>query len=164
MSELEEIVFINVFLAWIGLRIISYFIIFLVKACSGKTTEFLRIDIIYSKNFDRLFIGIVKNDGKTYIKKFLFNLNEIDKFVIIKKNNNEKGFHLKSINKGNNLIQDICYINEEQEELEGLLYILNEKLTDGADKNGDHNIAINSNEDVYSNDCTPSKTPFLFNS
>ena len=161
--KVDEIVIIE-FSVWVGLYIISYFIMFLVNTCSEKTTEYLRIDIIYSKNFDRLFLGIVKNDGKTYIKKFLFNLNEIDKFVIIKKNNNEKGFHLKSINKGNNLIQDICYINEEQRELEGLLYILNEKLIGGADKNDDYNIAIYSNVDINNDDCSPSKTPFLFNS
>ena len=53
----------------IVLSIIFYLISIAVNTCSERGVEYLRIDIIYSKNFDRLFIGLVKNDETAYIKK-----------------------------------------------------------------------------------------------
>ena len=47
--------------------------------------QFKRIDWIYSKNFDNIFIGIVKND-QSYIKTFLYKVNSIDKLGMQKKN------------------------------------------------------------------------------
>ena len=115
--------------------------------CCEKASQFLRIDMIYSKDFDRLFIGVVKNDESAYISTYLFKLDEVDKFVIQKNNINDPGFHLKSIDKRSGLIQDICYINEMQTELEGLMYILNEKLQ--------HNVNnINNNTNSMINNAT----------
>ena len=143
------------------LSIILYFIGIRICSCLTRLTEYLRIDIIYSKNFDRLFIGIMKNDEVAYIKKFLLNINEIDKFVIQKNNFNEIGFHLKSINKGNSLVQDICYINDTQNELEGLLYILNEKLINNTNNNTNYDIVDNNNIDIDTNDFPLSTTPLM---
>ena len=161
-SEKETYLYLGVF-GLFGCCIILYLIILGIRFCCDRTNEYLRIDIIYSKNFDRLFIGVVKNNGKEYLKKVLFNLNEIDKFVIQKNNINDKGFHLKSMNKGNNLIQDICHIKEEQDELEGLLYILNEKLSYNANNNYNHNITDNNNNlDINTNNFPPSTTPLIY--
>ena len=49
---------------------------------------FQRIDWIYSTNFDRIFIGIVKNDD-SYIKTFIYNINSIDKLGM---QNNDNGY------------------------------------------------------------------------
>ena len=49
--------------------------------------------MIYSEEFDRLFIGVVKNDESAYINTYLFKLDEVDKFVIEKNKINEPGFH-----------------------------------------------------------------------
>ena len=162
-SEIEsqkETYFAAGFFGYIGFTVILYFLCIGIGTCCDRTTEYLRIDIIYSKNFDRLFIGIVSNDETAYIKKYLFNINELDKFVIQKNDINERGFHLKSIIKGNNLTQDICYINEVESELEGLLFILNEKLLNN---NNNQNIADNNNNNIVidTNDCPPSSTPLI---
>ena len=162
-ESLKETYFAAGFFGFIAFMAILYFLCIGLGKCCDKTTEYLRIDIIYSKNFDRLFIGIVSNNETVYIKKFLFNIDEIDKFVIQKNDINERGFHLKSIIKRNNLIQDICYINEVQSELEGLLYILNEKLLNNANDIDNQNIADNNNNniDLNTNDCPPSTTPLI---
>ena len=109
---------------------VSLFLLLCTYLCTklGKTGKLLRIDMIYSKNFDRLFIGLVKDDKISYINTFIFKLDEVEKFVLQKNDINEQGFHLKSINKGNGLIQDICHLYEPEAELEGLLYLLNQKL------------------------------------
>jgi hypothetical protein len=47
----------------------------------NKSNEaFGRLDWIYTKNFDRIFIGVVKDDS-SYFKNFIFNTDTIDKFV-----------------------------------------------------------------------------------
>ena len=138
----------------------DYYTLFsLALRLAEKTSQFLRIDMIYSKEFDRLFIGVVKNDESAYIITYLFKLDEVDKFVIEKNKINEPGFHLRSIDKRNCLVQDICYINETPTELEGLMYILNEKLQQNADninnnKNSMVNNATNDNAGI-----TDSPTP-----
>ena len=35
----------------------------------------IRLDFIYSGNFDRIFIGIVKSDLKSYVKTYEFYMN-----------------------------------------------------------------------------------------
>lgn len=139
---------------------VLYFLCLGLGICCQKTSQFLRIDMIYSKEFDRLFIGVVKNDESAYINTYLFKLDEVEKFVIQKNNINEPGFHLKSIYKGSGLIQDICYINEIQTELEGLMYILNEKMQQSANsinnKNSIVNNATNDNAGI-----TDSSTPLI---
>jgi hypothetical protein len=110
--------------------------------CSDKY-NCIRIDIIFSSDYDRLFIGVSKNDNLSYyIAKFEYFLNDIDKFILQKNNIKDKGFYLKGIIKGNNMINDICYIEDVQTELEGLVYILNERL-------------INNNQQQYFNECPP---------
>ena len=88
----------------------------------------IRIDCIYSENFDRIFIGIVEKDEKSYAKTFEFNMNNIDKFFLQNFKNFNSGFDLKVMFKDKQ-IQDIWpLINKDQYDLEGLDYLLNEKL------------------------------------
>ena len=97
-----------------------------------------RIDCIYSKNFDRVFIGIVKYTKTKYINTFEFQMNNISKFILERERNSN--FNLKVVFK-NNETQQICTIkNKTQDELEGLAYLLNERLN------------INSNNNIYSNE------------
>ena len=42
----------------------------------------IRIDFIYSKNFDRIFIGLVKYNGTSYSRTYQFNMIDIDKFIL----------------------------------------------------------------------------------
>ena len=147
-DEKGEIVFGIGFFAYVLLTIILYFVGIIIASCCNKKIDFLRVDMIYSRYFDRLFIGVVKNDEKEYISKNIFKLDEIDKFVIQKNNINEQGFHLKYITKGNGQIQDIVYINDNESELMGLIYILNEKLTNNINNginNKDTNIIVTNN-------------------
>ena len=110
-----------------------YLIFYLIfKAARCCEQSLIRIDIIYSRDFDKLFIGIVNVNTNSYLGATEFNLNEIDKFVLSKNKAGENGFHLIPIYKGgnniNNMGKEITFIKDSQENLEGLVYILNEKL------------------------------------
>ena len=67
------------------------------------------------------------------------------------------------MNKGNNLIQDICYIKGKQNELEGLIYLLNEKLLKNTNNNSNHNVTDNDNNniDINMNNFPPLTTPLF---
>ena len=99
---------------------------------SKRNKRISRIDIIYSNNFDRIFIGLLDYYEKTYLNTFLFQINSIDKFIlqsIIKsKEQSENKNNLQVILKSGE-IQTICQINDFEAALEGLLFILNEKLS-----------------------------------
>ena len=71
-------------------------------------------------------------------------MNEVEKFVLQKNDINERGFHIKYINKRNGFIQDICHLNEPESELEGLMYILNQKLQNNVNNVNNINNIINN--------------------
>ena len=87
----------------------------------------LRIDIIYSQNFDTIFIGLINYFGNSYKKTFINDIDSIDKFILDPYNNSNNKFILKVVYKNQN-IQNIFRINENKTILEGLLFILNQKL------------------------------------
>ena len=92
----------------------------------------VRIDFIYSESFDRIFIGVVQNYQKSYIKTFLFNTNTIDKFIL--QANQLEGYDLRIMLKENNEIQTIWQIKKErQDDLEGLAFLLNERFANNND-------------------------------
>ena len=98
----------------------------------------VRIDFIYSESFDRIFIGVVKNYQKSYIKTFLFNTNTIDKFIL--QTNKLEGYDLRIMFKENNEIQTFWQIKKKrQEDLEDIAFLLNERFVNGND------IVTNSN-------------------
>ena len=118
------IIMLGLLLAWL------YCMIFSICSCvkNIKKNNFLRLDIIYSNDYDKIFIGKVM-DETSYSSTNLFNLNDIDKFVLQKYKAKERGFHLLAFYKGNTIPNaEICYIEDAQLELEGLVHILNERL------------------------------------
>ena len=85
-----------------------------------------RIDCIYSKGFDRIFIGVVKYTKTKYVKTFVYQINNINRFIYENEGNNN--FRLKVLLK-NNEVQKICSLRKQtQNELEGLICLLNERL------------------------------------
>lgn len=115
----------------IGLIFLHYWII------AKRINRIRRIDIIYSTDFDRMFIGLVKYYEKSYKNTYIFDINSLDKFVLESyKNNNEK-YILKIIFK-NQDIQDIDIVNIYNFQLDGILSILNERLN--KNKNCDNKI------------------------
>ena len=54
----------------------------------------MRLDIIYSKNKDKIFLILVTYFN-TYYKTFEFNLNNIDKFTLSQMKLNKSGFMIK---------------------------------------------------------------------
>ena len=105
------------------MNIILYIIYILLKCCFDKT---LRIDCIFSKDFDRIFIGLAKSSLKSYANTFEFQMNDIERFVLQKEG--KAVYNLKVVFK-NKETQDIYRItNKTKEELEGLAYLLNERL------------------------------------
>ena len=88
----------------------------------------LRIDIIYSNNFDTIFIGVLNHNGTSYKKTFTRSINSIERFTF----ENYEGSFNKSILKviyKDRTNEDILRIDESKFNLDGLLFILNEKFS-----------------------------------
>ena len=88
----------------------------------------LRIDIIYSKNFDTIFIALLNHDGTSYKKTFIKNINVIERFTF----ENDEDSYNKSILKvvyKDKIVEDIFRIDESKFSLNGLSFILNEKIS-----------------------------------
>ena len=118
---------------------INLFFYILYKFCKCLDKTLYRIDFFYSKNFDRIFIGLVKNTEANYINTFIFQINNINRFIYEKEGNN---FNLKVLFKKNE-IKQICTLKKQnQNELEGLLCLLNERLISNT------NHSLNSYEQI----------------
>lgn len=95
---------------------------------------FKRLDWVYSKNFDRIFIGVVKNDT-TYLNSKTYQISEIDKFVFIMKN---QGYVFQVLLKEGNFI-DICtFYHQKDYILNTFIYLIN----------GQFNSKLNNNNDI----------------
>ena len=111
------------------LYIFSFLIGLCICKCINDSKKCLRIDIKYSFNFEKIFIGSLININNKYTSYTLvseFFVNEIDRFILQKNQINEIGFHLFALLKGN-VSREVCYLKGQQSDLEGLLYILNDK-------------------------------------
>ena len=84
-----------------------------------------RIDCIYSRNFDRIFIGVVKYNKTSYINTFESQINNLDKFILEKKGTDN--YNLIAIFK-NNERQLICNIKRARYSLGDLAFFINERL------------------------------------
>lgn len=107
----------------------NYFTYYITGLNTYKKEDILRIDFIYSRNFDRIFIGLVNNNGNTYRNTFEFQMNSIDKFILQKISFEDKGYNFKVNLKNNKSQQIYSFQKATQEELRGLVYLANEKLT-----------------------------------
>ena len=108
---------------------ISIIMYILYKFFKLKRKSIFRIDYLYSKDFDRIFIGLVNYTETKYENTFEYQMNNINRFIFEKKEENDvTNFHLK-LNFKNDEIQEICYLrNQREDELEGLINFLNERL------------------------------------
>ena len=102
----------------------------------------------FQSNIYWFFLDI--DNSKTFITKAEFSINEIDRFVLTKNKNNEEGFHLSIILKGN-INRDLFYIKDQQIELQGLEYILNEKLVNNMNNSNNYMYTNNYYNDDYNN-------------
>ena len=118
----------------------NFFCYYIEKPFSHVFSDILRIDFIYSKNFDVLFIGLVNHGENSYKNTFEFNMATIDIFVLQKISYQDYGYNLKVIYKDKS--EQLIYSLKKgtQEELRGLVFILNERLNDNGNNN--NNIAI----------------------
>ena len=102
------IVFINLLFAYCFIKI------------RNKYTK--RIDIFFSLNFDRVFLGLVNYNEESYIDTFLFDFKLIEKFYTL-----SNSLYVEFKNKSSeNIIQ--FKSGEPDATIQGLLFILNEKL------------------------------------
>ena len=86
--------------------------------------KFERLDWAYSNNFDRIFLGVVKNSS-SYKITFTYNINTIDKFCIESKD--ECYFFKVVLNSGVN--ENICKFTKKQEKnLNHFLYLINGQI------------------------------------
>lgn len=104
-----------------------------------------RMDVVCSSDFKNIFLGLVKYYERSYKKCFIFEIDNIEKFVFEKYKNSNKYFILKIIFK-NNENKDICIIENEEDSLNRLLIALNNKLEKNENENNDiqNDICINS--------------------
>ena len=113
----------------------NFFSYYIERPFSKLVGDILRIDFIYSQNFDVLFIGLVNNNEKSYKKTFEFNMSTIDIFVLQKIGYQDNGFNLKVIfkDKTDQLIYSLK--KGTQEDLRGLVFLLNERLKGNGNNN-----------------------------
>ena len=111
--------------------VISNIILYIIYKCLKMHFEQIyRIDCIFSRNFDRMFIGLVKYTKTSYINTFEFQINNIEQFIL--ERISSENYNLKVVfkNKEKHLI---CNIKRNQAQLEGLAYLLNERLINNND-------------------------------
>jgi len=89
-----------------------------------KRERVYRIDIIYSKLQRKIFIGLVKKGGRSYLKTFIYDKEIIKKFILSQFENQKNKFALKLIDNQNEE-KFIYNLYGTKKDLEGLAYILN---------------------------------------
>ena len=132
----------------ISLFFIVSFVAFLIITI--KNNAIIRIDCIYSKDFENMFIGFVKMDEKSYRNTFKSKMSNIKEFILENKDNDLKKTVLKVVF-NNGSIQDIYQlddtsINEPKELIEHLNKRLNKDNT-----NSMQNEALYPNTTPYGN-------------
>ena len=86
----------------------------------------VRIDFIYSKDFDELFIGVVvKAINYSYRNTFEYQMKNVNRFILERKLNETI---LKAELKNNIYETIFCFQNLETTYSDGIIYLLNEKL------------------------------------
>ena len=93
--------------------------------CNGTGNEsFKRLDWIYTNDFERIFIGVVKNDT-SYINTFTYNIESIDKFIVEIR---EGKLCLKIVLK-DGFNNEICrYTREKESDLNIFIYLINGQI------------------------------------
>ena len=99
---------------------------------NGSSKEsFGRLDWIYTNDFARIFLGVVKND-KSYVNTFIYNIDTIDKFILELRDGK---FCLKIILK-EGLNTEICrYTRHSEKKIEAFIYLINGQINKIKNKN-----------------------------
>ena len=115
-------IYINALFALIFVLLIILFLYFMYDCYNSLEGKIKRIDFIFSKDFNTLFIGLVKYTETKYVATFEFQKNNITRFFYERADNN---FNLK-VQFKNNETQQICSLKKQtQLELEALICFLN---------------------------------------
>ena len=115
-----------------SLIIVNIFLYILYSCIKSKIENIYRIDCIYSKDFNRIFIGLVKYTKTSYVNTFEYQINDINSFIL-QQAGDDKIFNLKVVFKDKEK-QQICRIKGyTQEQLRGFAFLLNERLIDDED-------------------------------
>ena len=97
----------------------------------SSNENFRRLDWIYTHDFDRIFLGVVKND-KTYLNTATYSIDSIDKFVLEIKDGK---FCLKVMLK-DGLNAEICrYTRDQESHLNTFIYLINGQINKINNKN-----------------------------
>ena len=106
-----------------GLIIIILNIVF-VCCCINYNKRLRRIDIIFSNDFNKIFIGLINDKENKYLNYFIFDTIKIENFTLDFIQGKDDKLNLNVIFK-DKTVQNICRIEQHKICLEGLLYILN---------------------------------------
>ena len=124
-----RIAFINFFaffwrISGIFIIMVFNFICILYYLCRKRKN--VRIDFIFSKDFDELFIGVVSKAIKySYRNTFEYQMKNINRFILERKSNQTI---IKAELKNNAYETIFCFQNLETTYSDGIIYLLNEKL------------------------------------
>ena len=102
----------------------NYNYIYFSKSKSKSNESFERLDWIYSNNFDRIFIGVVKNDS-FYVNTFIYDTNIIDKFILEIKDGK---YCFKVLLKDGNNTEIYRYKREQEKYLNIFIYLINGQI------------------------------------
>ena len=107
--------------------VICTLIIFNVIFIFRRVNRIKRMDVIYSNDFKKMFIGLVKYYEKSYKNIFVFEIDKIEKFKFEQDKLSNKYFNLKVELKNEEIIK-ICKTENEEDILNVLLIALNERI------------------------------------
>ena len=80
--------------------------------------------MIFSNDFNKIFIGLINDKENKYLNYFFFDTINIDNFTLDCIQGHDTEFNLNVIFK-DKTVQNICRIEQPKISLEGILYILN---------------------------------------
>lgn len=124
LVSIEEKFYFGILITIAAVILIHLLVYSLYKCCKFCNENLLRIDFIYSKDYERIFIGVVNYNETKYINTFELQKNNISKFIYERAGSSSK-FNLKVLLQ-NNEIKHICTMKKQSEdELEGLVCFLN---------------------------------------
>ena len=95
-------------------------------SCNKCCAHDSRIDFIFSKDFKRIFIGIVNYKLNGYSNTFEYHMDQIERFTVQSEGNDFSNLNVILKNKKTDLIKRIKSIKSCDQE--GLEYILNGKI------------------------------------
>ena len=126
-DELSEVGFIIGCISLSLLIILPLFIILMVYYCTNCCSHDSRIDFVYSKDFSKIFIGIVKYKENSYSKTFEYQMDEIERFFFQEPEIINGDIDLKVEYKDKRIAQIHRFKILYKFEQEGIEYILNIK-------------------------------------